>query len=135
MKPILKKSIELARAMYPANISIDERRCFHFSFLWDKNKLLVAAQNKQGTHPRNRFNLTHFDIALKNQCSELRAFIIAKSKFEKINWKKIKMINVRIDRRGEIKNSRCCPACENLVKYLEIKDIYYTTDTADFEKY
>mgnify|MGYP007100041426 CR=1 FL=1 len=135
MRAILNKSIELARAMYPANISTDERRCFHFSFIWDKSKLLVAAQNKQGTHPRNRFNLKEFDISLKNQCSEMRAFIIAKSRFEKLNWKKVKMVNVRLNRRGEIKNSRCCPACSNLINYLGIKNLYFTDDNGEFQKY
>lgn len=133
MQKLFKKSLELSRALYPADFG--ERRCAHWSFLYSKNRLLVVGENKQKSHPRNRFNVKDFDVALKNCCSELICFVKAKNKFENLNWKKLTMVNVRIDKRGNIKNSRCCPACQNLIKYLGIQEVYHTTDAGTFEQF
>lgn len=44
-----------------------------------------------------------------------------------VNWKKIKIVNVRIGRDGEVKNSAGCTFCFNLFRYLEVPFIYHTT--------
>lgn len=132
MQKLFKKSIELSYALYPAELG--KKRCHHFSFVFNKNKLIAVGENKLNTTPRNRFNLTNFDISMKGTCSEMDVFIRAKNKYEKLEWKRLTLINCRIDRNGNIKNSRCCDSCQNLVKYLGIKNIYHTNDSGGFSQ-
>lgn len=133
MNKICDRTIEIARAACPADFG--DRRCWHISVLYDKNRILAIAENKQKTSPRNRFNLKTFDVSLKSICSELSLFLVAKSKFEKLDWKRLSMVNCRIDKNGNIRNSRPCGSCANLIKYLGLINIYYTNNNGDFEKY
>ncbi len=121
--------------MFPAEVN--RKPHLHWSFLYDKSKLLVIGENKLGTHPRNRFNLKEFHVSMKSICSELNLFIRAKSKFNiyEMDWKKLILINVRLNRNEEISNSCPCKACQNLINYIGLKNIYYTTDTGEFEKF
>lgn len=131
---IAEKAIELGRALYPIDFSKESRRCFHFSFLFKNNKLLCVGENAQKTHSRNRFNLKEFDVSLKHSCSELILFCRAKKKLN-VNWARATVVNLRIDRNGNIRNSKPCASCQNLIAYLGIKDLYYSMDDGSFEKY
>lgn len=135
MRRIFQKSLELAWEMYPSNFDDKGCRCFHVSILFDKTKVLAIAENQQKTHPRNLRNVRNFDVSLKNQCSELNLFISAKNKLNKVNWQKLTVVNVRIDQQGNVKNSHPCNACQNLIKYLNARNIYYTNDNGEFEQY
>ena len=132
MDKIFNKTIELARAMYPAEFGKNQCRCFHVSALFNKSRLLAVAENKQKTNPRNKFNLISFDIGAKNTCSEMALFLRVKNKFDKLNWRKVVMVNCRIDQRGNIRNSKACPACQNLIKYIGLKYLYHTTESGEF---
>ncbi len=136
MQKLFRKSLELSRALFPINIEErNGRRCVHFSILWDKNRLLVIGENKINTNPRNRFNLRDFDIGMKGTCSELNAFIQAKNKYSDINWKKVTMVNIRIDLNGNIRNSCPCNACKNLITYISPKNIFFSNDNGEFQEY
>jgi hypothetical protein len=129
---IFDKSVELARALMTKDWN--GRRCFHLSFVYRKNQLLVVAENSTKTSSRNRFN-SKWDLSKKGQCSELRAFISIKNKFNDFEWKKSTMINVRLGRNGELLNSRPCVSCSNLIKYMEVGSLWYSTDTGNFQNY
>lgn len=119
--------------MYPADFGL--KRCFHISCLFDKTKLLIVAENEQKTHPRNLRNVKGFDISLKNRCSELNLFIKAKNRFEKLDWKRLTIINVRIDQNEIVRNSCPCGACQNLLNYLDVRNIFHSTDNGDFSRF
>lgn len=135
MEKLFKKSIELSRALFPADFEKEDRRCFHYSFLFNKTKLLVIAENKDSTHPRNRFNLKEFDISLKGVCSEMSLFLKAKSKFNNLNWKKLTLINVRLNRNGEVSNSCPCNSCKSLINYLGLRNVYHSNESGGFTEY
>lgn len=135
MRKQFKKSLELSRALFPTVEERNGRRCIHYSFLFNKTKLILVAENKQSTHTVNRYNLKKFDISLKNICSECRLFLKAKSKFDNLNWKKLTVINVRVNLNGEICNSRPCSACENLLRYISPGEVYYTNNSGEFEEF
>lgn len=131
---ILNRALEIAKAAYPDNFE-GKQRSLHWSFLFDKNKLLVMAENGplKRTHPRNRFNSPFID---KGRCSELNLFLKAKSKLDNPNWKKLILINVRIDRQGNVSYSHPCPACRNLLRYLEMnpRNVFFTGRDGNFQR-
>jgi hypothetical protein len=45
------------------------------------------------------------------------------------------MVNVRIDLNGKIRNSKPCPFCQNLLKFLDFREVWFTNDSGGFEKY
>jgi len=52
-----------------------------------------------------------------------------------IDYNKLILVNVRIDREGSVRNSRPCKSCESLLKALQPKKVYYTNDNGEFEEY
>ena len=136
MQKLFRKSIELSRALFPVNIEErNGRRCIHYSYLFNKTKLILVAENKQSTHSINRYNLREFDIGQKHICSECRLFLKAKSKFDNLNWRKLTVVNVRINLQGKICNSRPCASCKNLLQFVSPRSVYFTDDHGDFVKY
>lgn len=130
---ILERSVELARALYPN--PFDSRRCFHWSFLYLRNKLISVGENKDKTHPKNRFNVRNFPPDTKATCSEFSALFKAKKTLNNIRWNRLVLVNVRIDRGGKIRNSAPCAACQNLLRYFNVVEVYHTTDKDEFIKY
>ena len=45
------------------------------------------------------------------------------------------MYNIRIDRNFQMKISKPCPSCQNLLNTTDIKNIYYTNNNGEFIKY
>lgn len=129
---ILERSLEIARAAYPSTYK-EKKESLHWSFIWKKGKLLSLSTNDKRTHPLNSYNSKYIE---KGRCSEFNGFI----KLRYISpdgpqWHLCTLVNVRIDRERRVCNSRLCPACQNLVQYLGIKRIYYSTNEGNFEKY
>lgn len=132
---ILTRSLEIARALAPTDFKKEERRCFHFSFIWKNSSLITIGQNNLKTNAKNRFNLKENWILNKKTCSELAAFTKIKSTFNIDMWRRLSMVNVRIDRNGEIRNSHPCPACRNLIAYINPSSVWFTNNLGEFEQY
>lgn len=134
--PILQKSLELARALYPS--AFQELRTFHVSVLWNKNRLLSVGVNRRSTHPRNlinkKFNREGLDISSeKLTCAEMAAFLgLGKQRYN-LDFSKVIMVNLRYDRNYRLSMSKCCSSCQNLVKFLGLKRVYYTDDQGKFQ--
>lgn len=117
-----KRAIEIARAACQFN----GKRTFHLSLIFRKNKLLCFAENVAKTHTRNLYNCS-FSVDKKGRCSELSAFLLAKSKFRELDWNKITIVNIRLGRDLEILNSRPCSSCESLYAFINPRKLVYST--------
>jgi hypothetical protein len=131
----LKKSLEIANAEYD---KFHDMRVQVFSFGWYKKRLICVGKNKNKTHPLNiTKNPIYFDnkiLETKTTCAELDLFLRLKNKTN-IPYSKLTIVNVRLDKNMNIKNSKCCKSCKSLIKYMDPKNIYYTTDSGTFETY
>ncbi len=135
MQQILLKSLEIARASFPAEEKWASRT-FHITCIWDKNRLVSVGENSEKTHPLNsRNNVKNFDLSRKRSCSELKSVLRAKKSRNDINWKKMSIVNIRLGRAGEFLMSRPCIFCQSLFRYINCKSIFYTTNQGLFEKY
>jgi hypothetical protein len=111
------------------------QRCKHFSFIYDKNKLLSIGINSPKTHPLNlkynyinkqKDNISH----IVGTHSEMSAVI--KLGFEFCEG--LTIVNTRINRKNEIDNSYPCNGCMELLRELKFEKILYTGKDKKFHR-
>lgn len=129
------KSIDLAYALYEKDYEV---RCQVFSFGWFKGRIVAIGRNRLKTHTLNLRNpirdLNNRIINEKSTCAELNLFIKLRNKTN-IPFNKISIYNVRLDRNLQVKNSRPCLSCDSLISFLSPREIYFTNDSGNFERY
>lgn len=130
------RSLQIAKALFDPAFPI---RCFHLSFIWYKNRLVSVGQNTIKTHTHHKFNpkintegenVSEF----KKTCSEFNSLNKIR-RLTNIPFSKCTLINIRINRNGQLSNSRPCVSCDSLLNYLNIKEIFFTNNEGLFEKY
>ena len=102
----------------------------HVSFMVKKNKILVIGVNHESkSHTlAHRFNFYHNCIH-----SELHA--ISRFPRHAAKYCDASLYNVRINRYNEIKLSKPCANCQNMLAAFNIRDIYYTDDDGSFKRF
>lgn len=116
-----KKIVEITKALINENPSYHK----HFTFLCRGNTVIaIGINNQNSTHPMNRL----FPYKSDNIHSEMDAYI--KVRWLDIDWKKITLINTRINTKGLFGYSKPCCGCIGLIKRLGIKQVYYTVDSS-----
>lgn len=129
------KSIEMALADFDNDFPL---RCQIWSFGWHHGRVLALGKNSNKTNPLNIKNPLYFSDgkihSTKNSCAEL---IVAKKliAMTRVPFKKITLVNVRLDKQLNIKNSRPCSSCANLLKFVSFRGIWHTNDLGKFEQY
>ena len=114
-----------------------ELRTQHFTFVVFKNKILTIGRNQKKSHSIHiknpRIGRNGNKIIDKSICSEWAALSKLKNTTN-IPFNKITLINVRVDKNKNIKNSRPCTSCLSLCKFFDIRKIFYTNNSGNFEK-
>lgn len=130
--------VEIAEAIWSPKHPL---RCFHISFVLKKKKIIAIGINSVKTHTSNlkhpKFANSNPSLNIKadaGACSELQACLKLKNKTN-IKSKKCVLVNIRINKHGEVKNSKPCQSCANLLNYFEFKDVYYSNNEGAFNKY
>lgn len=110
----------------------------HFTFIVYKNKIVsIGFNNTKKTHPinlRNNYRCRDDKTDISDSVgthSELAAII-------KYGWEDLDnhvIVNTRINRLGQIANSRPCEGCQNLIKQMNVKAIYYTDADGNFVRF
>lgn len=135
MITIYQRIKELALALYEDDCNI---RCQHFSFVFNKSRLVAIGRNSSKTSPWNllnkKFSTTGEDISgIKGTCSELSACL--KIKKTNIPFSKCTLINIRLMKDKTIGLAKPCESCQSLLRYLEFKHVYFSVNENILEKY
>lgn len=129
------KSIELALADFEYDY---ETRCQVWSFAWYKGRVISIGKNNAKTHPLNLINQLKFSNGkihyLKGSCAELVMFLKLK-KTTRIDFSKIVICNVRLDKNKNICMAAPCDSCASLIKYIKPKKVFYTVDKDNWGEY
>lgn len=135
MNTVLKKSSEIALAMFPAEKKWSSRTR-HITCIWDKTRLVSVGENSEKTHTINRRNnKNNFDLGQKRCCSEWSAINRAKNTRSNLNWKKLTIVNIRVGRKKEFLMSRPCIFCQSLLQYFSCSKVFYTDNNGEFQRY
>mgnify|MGYP003394809941 CR=1 FL=1 len=129
---ILDKSYELAIKLFPDRYKTHKSRNFyHFSFIFHRNRLLTIGVNSQDKpNAKALFFAKRFGIKRKIEFPYIHSEISGICKL----WGNyhidgsVKFVNVRINRFGELKNSKPCDDCSTVLTALGINEIYYSTN-------
>ena len=100
----------------------------HYSFIIQNNSIVGYGVNRDGTPPihwgyKNRKDDPTYNPKLH---SEINAYRKVKGILDK--RKSFEIINVRLNRHGELRNSKPCSCCYNLLRELGCKKFYYSSD-------
>lgn len=129
------KIVDLGRAMY--NPETHPLRCFHLSVILSKNRLVSAGINSPKTHSLNqrnpKFGHDGQEI-MKGSCSEFIAINRLK-RISNIDFNKCVMVNIRINKLGQLANSCPCISCKSLLAYFSFKSIYFSDSDGLFQQY
>lgn len=94
------------------------------------HRVISSAANYKKTHPLQRqLNKERFDVDSVNHYGHAELFSILPLMNRKdIEWNKVQLYIYREHKDGTKALARPCPACRKLIKSLNIKKIYYTTE-------
>jgi len=136
---ILKSCIEVASSLAPTEWDNWPTRCFHLSFAIYNSRVIAIGVNKAKTNPINlrnkKRNSSGVDYSSeKMTCSELSCLNKIKNRTN-IDYKKICLFNVRIDRNAKVTNARPCESCQNLICFLGVGQVFYTTAQEEIQQW
>jgi len=123
---ILTKCTEISYALLKKH---GNYRCKHFSFIFQRNRLIsIGINNPTKTHPKNLeigfFNKRGEDIShTVGVHSELSAIL----KLGEEDCSKFTLVNTRINRNHQLDFSKPCEGCTSLLEQLNLRKIYYST--------
>jgi deoxycytidylate deaminase len=122
---ILNRTIKLAHAICPTNRSM---RTSHVAFLIKSGKINKIGWNKNRTSPKNLEFSYHpgrvgihaeLDCCLKTGKDDLSGY---------------EMVVLRVNREGQISNSKPCSGCQNVLAQFGIDKIYYSNQFGEIVK-
>ena len=128
---IVDQSFSIALSLLPkAKEARDSKnKFFHFAFGYHKNKLLAIGQNNpEKTHTQALFLAKRFNTDLKYPYLHAETDLISRLWGKHYIDGNMKMVIVRLNKRGELRNSKPCSRCSKIIKALGIKEIYWSTD-------
>jgi deoxycytidylate deaminase len=127
----LSRSIETSFAFLGR--SAPQQRCRHFSFIFDRGKLVSMGLNSYKTHPKNlKYNYVN------RQNDNISSFIGTHSELNAVvkfgdSCKGLTMVNTRINRNNRLDFSCPCKGCLDMLVKMGFKDIFYTTKSEKFD--
>ena len=117
---ILKRTIDIAKAMCPLNI---EHRCSHIAFLIRCGKIVHICTNSCKSHPKT------LEYDYKNhQLVGLHAELNACMKSGREDLRDFKMVVIRFNRNNKMANSKPCCGCQSVIKQFNVGEVWYSTD-------
>lgn len=130
---ILNQSLDIALRLLPSAKSQRNGRnkFFHFAFGFKKNKLLAIGQNNP-----EQMNAKVVKLAKKFNVDEYEEFPYLHAETDLISrlWGKyyinnnLKIVILRLNKHGQLRNSCPCYKCCKIMKALDIKDIWWSTN-------
>ena len=128
---ITQKAMQLSLELFDREFNEESRKIqYHFSFLFERNKLVAAGSNSYELSKKALYFADRYNVPQKKHWPSLHSEIAAISKLwgrYNIN-KRIKLVNVRFLRSGQIGSARPCPDCMEVLNALGITQIYWSTD-------
>lgn len=135
MDYIFSKSVELAQADFTPNALT---RCQVFSYAWYKGRVIAMGRNSAKTHPVNLRNpLTFSDGKIHSEKGSCAEWGLCRKLVSRTNipFDKIKVVNVRLDKARNVKNSRPCSSCSGLFRFFAPKEVWFSNNFGEFERY
>ena len=125
-RKIISRTVDIAMALCPLNL---EHRCSHIAFLIRCGKIIHIGTNSCKSHPET------LKYAYKDhQKVGIHAELNVCMKSGKENLKDYSMVVLRVDRKGNLANSRPCCGCQSVVKQFNVGEVWYSDAKGEIVK-
>ena len=125
-RKIISRTVDIAMALCPLNL---EHRCSHIAFLIRCGKIIHIGTNSCKSHPET------LKYAYKDhQKVGIHAELSVCMKSGKENLKDYSMVVLRVDRKGNLANSKPCCGCQNVIKQFNIGEVWYSDSKGEVVK-
>ena len=127
----IKRSVDIAQSLFPQ--TYEERtgyRTYHFAFGWYKNTLLSIGQNRPDAPSGKALK---FAKRFNNSETIKYPFLHAEVDLISRLWgrhyinNKLKVVVVRLNRFGQMQNSKPCSSCSNILNALDVNKVWWST--------
>lgn len=128
---IIDQSVDIALTLLPKakQNRNTKNKFFHFAFGYRKNKLLAIGQNNpEKTHTQAFILAKRFKIDYEHPYLHAETDLISKLWGKYYIDESLKMVIVRLNKRGHLRNSKPCSKCEIILNALGIHKIWWSTD-------
>lgn len=126
---IIDQSLDIALSLLPK--AKEERntknKFFHFAFGYRKNKLLAIGQNNpEKTHTQAVMLARRFNTELEHPFLHAETDLISRLWGKYYIDNSLRMVIIRLNKRGELRCSRPCERCDQIIKSLGIKKVWWS---------
>jgi hypothetical protein len=127
---ILEQSLAIAETILPKIYPTRKKnKIFHFAFGYKKNKLLAIGQNDPEQPSVKALRLSKkFHTNLKYPYLHAEADLISRLWGKHYIDSKLKVVVVRLNRHGELRQSKPCKRCDKILKALDVNKIWWSTE-------
>jgi hypothetical protein len=125
-RKIIGRTVDIAMALCPLNL---EHRCSHIAFLIRCGKIVHIGTNSCKSHPET------LKYAYKDhQKVGIHAELSVCMKSGRENLKDYSMVVLRVDRKGNLANSKPCCGCQSVIKQFNIGEVWYSDSKGEVVK-
>ena len=125
-RKIISRTVDIAMALCPLNL---EHRCSHIAFLIRCGKIVHIGTNSCKSHPET------LKYAYKDhQKVGIHAELSVCMKSGKENLKDYSMVVLRVDRKGNLANSKPCCGCQSVIKQFNVGEVWYSDSKGEVVK-
>ena len=125
-RKIISRTVDIAMALCPLNL---EHRCSHIAFLIRCGKIIHIGTNSCKSHPET------LKYAYKDhQKVGIHAELSVCMKSGKENLKDYSMVVLRVDRKGNLANSKPCCGCQSVIKQFNVGEVWYSDSKGEVVK-
>jgi deoxycytidylate deaminase len=125
-RKIISRTVDIAMALCPLNL---EHRCSHIAFLIRCGKIVHIGTNSCKSHPET----LKYDYK-DHQKVGIHAELNVCMKSGKENLKDYSMVVLRVDRKGNLANSKPCCGCQSVIKQFNIGEVWYSDSKGEVVK-
>lgn len=128
---IIDQSYNMALCLLP---KAKQSRCtrnkfYHFAFGYHRNNLLAIGQNNpEKTHTQALVLSQRFNTNLKHPYLHAETDLISRLWGKYYIDENLKMVVIRLNKRGELRDSKPCANCGKIIKGLGIKKVWWSTE-------
>jgi hypothetical protein len=133
---IIEQSVDIALSLLPKakNARNSKNKFFHFAFGFKKSRLLAIGQNNpEKTHPQALMLAKRFNTDTEHPYLHAETDLISRLWGKHYIDNSLKMVIVRLNKRGELRCSKPCEKCSQILNALSITKIWWS-DNNGFNK-
>jgi hypothetical protein len=128
---IIEQSVGIAITLLP-KVKMNrntKNKFFHFAFGYKKNKLLAIGQNNpEKTHTQALVLAQRFNLQNEYPYLHAETDLISRLWGKHYVDSSLKMVIVRLNKRGQLRCSKPCERCDQIIRSLGLNKVWWSTE-------